>query len=200
MRLFLFSHPRRPTLEMPISFQKDNCGGVNHLNIYSEHLLPLKETILAMKSFGKETKYLQYINNLTLDLLDKLKPPSSRSRIHRPLFDRLLPSFVVLDSLCVTATDISVEAFRFLPATLRVLSVLSLNFHSAFNSAADLLDILHDPTVHLSLQTFNLYDSSADWDASDLALLKEAFGDRGIEFNFFPDVLNGLEEEYSEGN
>lgn len=156
------------------------------VDIYLEHVLSIEDTFTALRPSHRTLRNFRYVCNPTIDELAHLAPTTV------PLFDRLfsptLPPFEEIERLLCSATDISTNAFKNLPPSLRTLEVISYNHQAVFVSNPEFLDILTDRSVDISLRQFTLSDSGEVWDAEYLEALRQAFLARGVIFTFKPDV------------
>lgn len=85
------------------------------LDLYTEHALPTQLLVDALASSLATLRTLKWTTNPPLDVL--------QAGEGEPFVDRLLPRFVQLDTLVVSATDISHNLLGLLPTSLRHLEV-----------------------------------------------------------------------------
>ncbi|GAA6009030.1 hypothetical protein JCM11491_005717 [Sporobolomyces phaffii] len=104
-----------------------------------------------------------------------------------PIFDLLLPRYRRLESLSVTATELSCHLFRLLPRSLRSLEVTSLNDRARFFMDLQLLDDLEDPNLEVTLEELTVRDQAQVYDPDLIQQFYERCVARGIVFTFQPD-------------
>lgn len=136
---------------------------------------------MYQRASSKTMRNFRYVSNPTINALTELQPTTF------PLFDQLLPHYENLEVLSVSATEISIQAFRNLPTSLRILDIISFNHQATFISHPDFLDILHDHNNPISLTKFSLSDSAEAWEPDYLEALRKAFLARGVIFIFRTD-------------
>jgi hypothetical protein len=152
------------------------------VDLYFEHLLPLEQTVAALKLSCRTMRNLRYVSNPTINELRLLTPTTT------PLFDQLLPQFKQLEQLSVSATDISILAFKSLPLSLKMLDIVSYNHQAAFKALEGLVDILHDQSIVFRAGlVFSMSDSIENWPSEFVERVRKAAFARGIIFVFTPD-------------
>lgn len=152
-------------------------------DLYFERLAPQDRSARAFESSVGTLKHLRFISNPTSDELDNFDEST------KAFLDHLFPKFQALETLSVSATDISIALFRSVPPTLRHLTIQSYNHRAIFSKdrADELLETLRDGNLDIRLETFKLYDLAEAWEEL-IPELREAFVARGIEFSFEADT------------
>ncbi|GAA5991135.1 hypothetical protein JCM11641_004042 [Rhodosporidiobolus odoratus] len=108
-----------------------------------------------------------------------------------PIFDRLLPSFTSLETISVSATEISTSVFRLVPPSLLALEVQAFNHVSTFVYAPQLVEDLRNPRYAPGLKSLVIHDAAEAWEAEHIEELARACEEREVEFTFFPDSEAG---------
>ena len=122
---------------------------------------------------------LSFLTNPTIGILE------DRYRRRGPhLFDRLLPSFVRLESLCTSATEVSSDVFSLLPASLRDLEIQSLNDRPAFE-IGKAQEALRDQSIAFHLSDFTIWEATLRED--EVERMRVEFETRGIELHYIND-------------
>jgi len=151
-------------------------------DIYTEHVLPAKRISSALLACAPVIERLRFISNPPNDVL-----VSRLAESEMTFFDTVLPHFVKLKSLSVSATDISCLAFSHLPPCLRHLSIQSFNHYPNFELTDELLEELADPKIKFNLKDLTVLDSTEFWDTESRDVMTKACAARGISFTFVSD-------------
>lgn len=108
-----------------------------------------------------------------------------------PIFDLLLPRYLQLETLIVTATELSCRLFRLLPRSLRYLEITSLNDQARFFMDLQLLRDLEDMSLEVTLEELVVRDSAQVYSPDLIQEFYERCTARGIIFTFYPDSPDG---------
>ncbi|GAA5823349.1 hypothetical protein JCM5353_008243 [Sporobolomyces roseus] len=108
-----------------------------------------------------------------------------------PIFDLLLPRYLQLETLIVTATELSCRLFRLLPRSLRYLEITSLNDQARFFMDLQLLRDLEDHSLGITLEELVVRDSAQVYSPDLIQEFYERCTARGIIFTFYPDSPDG---------
>ncbi|GAA5825097.1 hypothetical protein JCM5353_006505 [Sporobolomyces roseus] len=108
-----------------------------------------------------------------------------------PIFDILLPLYHQLETLIVTATELSCRLFRLLPRSLRYLEITSLNDQARFFMDLQLLRDLEDTSLEIHLEELVVKDTAQVYDQNLIQEFYERCTARGIIFTFQPDSPEG---------
>lgn len=166
------------------AFCKEAGSNLRRLYIYQEHLIPTDQIAEGLSHQFERLENLRFQLNPSIPNLEL-----NFDRSETPLFDKLFamtPSYQVLESLSVSATEISVSALRNLPPTLRHLEVSSFSDFSNFRPGSELDQILTDPEIDFKLQTLTVRDLVDCWGERELEAIIAQCRLRGIEFKFVP--------------
>ncbi|ORY75698.1 hypothetical protein BCR35DRAFT_306222, partial [Leucosporidium creatinivorum] len=156
------------------------CPTLTHLHLYFEHLRPAQEAALAL-SKAPALQHLHYICNPAVEVLER--DYNSRAT---PVLDLLLPSLPHLETLFVSATDISPAFLRLLPPKLRHVTIQTCSsFESA--RASSMLEILRDSSVDTRrLRRLTFRDGAERWKRRAVEM-EEVCVRRGICFELLSD-------------
>ncbi|GAA6003228.1 hypothetical protein JCM10207_001810 [Rhodosporidiobolus poonsookiae] len=157
------------------------CSALEVCELYFEKLLARDETTAALQASTSTMKHMQFLSNPTVDDLAFFDDTAT------PIFDRLLPSYTHLESLRVSATEVSFYVFRLIPPSLAHLEIQAFNHVSTFVFSPQLLLDLANPANASGLRSFSVHDAAEAWDERDIAALRQACEKRGIDFWFRPD-------------
>lgn len=164
---------------------------VQSFYLYQERLLPVDTMLAGLRHHFPYIRRLKYHLNPSVTELE-----AKFSRDDPPLFDRLfalVPSYEKLEYLSVSATDISVEALKSLPPSLRHLEVHAYSEFSMFGGySSELVDVLRDTNIDLPLKQLTVRDVSDGWAAESVEHVHQICKARGITFEFVPE--DGEEE------
>lgn len=160
------------------------CTNLVSADLYFERLVPQERATKAFGSSVATLKHLRFVANPTSDELDAFDESTT------PFLDALFPQFEALETLTVSATDVSIALFRSLPPTLHSLEIQSYNHHATFSVRYldDLLEALRDKKLEIKLRHFKLYDLAEAWGEESISLLREACEARQVAFSFEPDL------------
>ncbi|KAL8283344.1 hypothetical protein RQP46_005754 [Phenoliferia psychrophenolica] len=144
------------------------------LNVYIEAVCDPAALADALVPSAKTLRRISFISNPPVENI----PGGIISLM--PTFDRILPSFLQLEHLSTSATEISPSALRRLPPTLSHLEVDSVAHSPHFLSPDALLEVLSDLSITFSLATLVLHSESWLDDAREA--VREACAKRDIVF------------------
>ncbi|BGP13618.1 hypothetical protein JCM10213_007794 [Rhodosporidiobolus nylandii] len=162
------------------------CTELEVCELYFERLLSRDETTAALRASTASMKHLSFMSNPTLDDLALF------DQTQQPIFDRLLPMYTQLETLSVSATEVSAEVFRLIPPSLKSLEVQAFNHVSMFRFTPQMVQDLATPVFAKGLKSVRVHDAAEAWEELDIAQLKTACETRGIEFWFHADSETGL--------
>ncbi|GAA5887038.1 hypothetical protein JCM16303_007113 [Sporobolomyces ruberrimus] len=151
------------------------------LQLYFERLLPKEGTVLALMHSTDTMKRLHYTCNPTEEDLVNFDPTET------PILDLVLPRYRRLESLSVTATELSCHLFRLLPRSLKTLEITSLNDRAKFFLDLQLLNDLEDDSLEITLEELTVRDEAQIYDPDTIQQFYERCVKRGIVFTFQPD-------------
>lgn len=151
------------------------------VDLYFERVVSVDHAAAALMHSTRSMKNLRYISNPTLDELSNFNSHLT------PVFDRLLPHYIQLERLFISATDISTNLLRLLPPCLRDLDIQSFNHHGLFAFSQSLILALQDDSLLFSLETLTVHDATEVWEEENVDAMRETCRSRGIEFYFRPD-------------
>ena len=126
----------------------------------------------ALMPSAATLRHLTFLANPPLETFPGRQPPFP------PAVNRILPSFEQLEFLSISATEVSVEALRLLPSTLKHLEIESITNFPYFDFSDTLLHIIS--TTHFTLQTLVVQDQS--WSSEEAGEVRTACAARGISF------------------
>ncbi|ORY90840.1 hypothetical protein BCR35DRAFT_108026 [Leucosporidium creatinivorum] len=154
------------------------------LRVYAEQTFPPK-TLASSLAHLTRLRHLRYLCNPPLDHSPPLDPV-----LNPPLIDLLLPYLRRLETLDVSATEMTTRIFSDLPHTLRSvkINVFTPNGFAYTSSMAD--GLRNSPH---SLEELVIVDSRARWATSDVEELDKACEERGIRFVFINDDLRAAD-------
>lgn len=167
------------------------------LRVYAEQKFPPK-TLASSLAHLTQLRHLRYVCNPPLEHSPPFDPV-----FDPPLIDLLLPHLRRLETLDISATEVTTRIFSDLPHTLRSvkINVFTPNGFAYTSSMAD--DIRSAPH---SLEELVIVDSRARWATKDIEELDKACEGRGVRFIFINDDLRAAdfptssdEESASEG-
>lgn len=162
------------------------CDTLIHLHLYFEHLRPSQQAADAL-SKAANLRHLDYVCNPPVDLLDR-----QHNRRTAPVMDLLLPSLPLLETLHVSATDISPSFLRVLPPHLHRIIIQSYSSYG-FEEPESLLDMLRRPSLDTKgLQELEIRDSKERWEDLEQRLVNVC-ARRGIRFSLVTseDAVDG---------
>lgn len=154
------------------------------LRVYAEQKFPPK-TLAGSLAHLTQLRHLRYLCNPPLEHSPPLDPV-----VTPPLIDLLLPHLRRLETLDVSATEMTTRIFSDLPHTLRSIkiNVFTPNGFAYTSSMAD--DIRN--SAH-SLEELVMVDSRARWASSNIEELEKACDERGVSFTFINDDLRAAD-------
>ncbi|ORY70603.1 hypothetical protein BCR35DRAFT_307895 [Leucosporidium creatinivorum] len=152
---------------------------LEHLDLYTEHVLPPNLLCVAFSSSLNTLRSLKWTTNPPLDVRSKID--------ELPTFDRLLPHFVKLESLIISATDVSWNLLALLPPSLQHLEVQAFTYQTPFRYSDAMIETLADHSRPFHLETLIVRDSGDVWSAEQVFLLGLACAARDITFTFIAD-------------
>jgi hypothetical protein len=157
------------------------CPTLTHLQLYFEHLRPSQEAALPL-SKAPLLRHLHYSCNPPL--LETLERDYDKQAAR--VLDVVLPSLLHLETLVVSATDISSDFLRLLPPRLHHVTTHTYNYFKADPLSA-MLDILCDSSTETrSLQRLTFCDGAEQWKRRARAMEKVC-ASRGIRFKIVRD-------------
>ncbi|KAI5475977.1 hypothetical protein MNV49_000536 [Pseudohyphozyma bogoriensis] len=155
---------------------------LEHVYLYFEHLLPIKETAEALAKIATSVQTLEFLSNPTVDQLEDFDPDVE------PTFDRILPLFRNLRFLAVSTTDISNNLFRLLPPCLKRLRLHGYSTRGLVGNDVEMLNALADPAVDIHLEELSVFDTAEAWGGQEgIALLHRALAARGVRLSYLRD-------------
>lgn len=162
----------------------EGCTNLVTADLYFERLAPQDRAAQAFRASVATLKHLRFVSNPTSDELDAFDEST------KPFLDALFPQFGALETLTVSATDVSIALFRSLPPTLHSLLIQSYNHRATFavEYLDELLETLRDGKLDIKLRRFSLYDLAVAWGEGPISLLREACEARQVAFSFQPDA------------
>ncbi|GAA5832096.1 hypothetical protein JCM5353_008068 [Sporobolomyces roseus] len=153
--------------------------------LYFERLLEREGTVQALLNSTSTMKRLHFTSNPTIEDLTHFDSTAV------PIFDLLLPRYLQLETLIVTATELSCRLFRLLPRSLRYLEITSLNDQARFFMDLQLLRDLEDTSLEITLEELVVKDTAQVYDQNLIQEFYERCTARGIIFTFQPDSPAG---------
>lgn len=154
------------------------------LRVYAEQKFPPK-TLASSLAHLTQLRHLRYLCNPPLQ-----HSPPRDAALHPPLIDLLLPHLRRLETLDVSATEMTTRIFSDLPHTLKSvkINVFTPNgFDYTSSMASDIRDAPH------SLEELIIVDSRARWATKDVEELGRACEERGVRFLFVNDDLRAAD-------
>lgn len=151
-------------------------------DIYMERMVAAEGAALAISTALASLKDFRWTTN---------PPVEGFGDIHlsrRPLIDRVLPHFKVLERLSISATDVSPAILSLLPSSIVDLEVQAYTYRGPFKFEEQMLMTLDDRNVTFkNLKRFTVCDSEEVWSDANVALMTGSCATRGIVFKFIPD-------------
>ncbi|GAA5868802.1 hypothetical protein JCM8547_002832, partial [Rhodosporidiobolus lusitaniae] len=161
------------------------CTELEVCEMYFERLLARDQTTNALLPSVRTMKSMLFLCNPTLEDLAHFDPAA------QPIFDRLLPFYAQLETLSISATELSSSVFRLIPPSLLALEIQAFNHVSTFIYTPQLAADLRNPAYATGLKSLRVHDAAEAWDEQDIHSLAAACEARGIDFTFRPDSEAG---------
>ncbi|GAA5833846.1 hypothetical protein JCM11251_005985 [Rhodosporidiobolus azoricus] len=118
------------------------------------------------------------VDNPTVGDLERFDPTV------KPLLDRLLSSYSCLETVSISATELSPHVIRLLPPSLVALEISAFNHVSTFFFTPQLVHDVRDERYATGLKSLRVHDAAEAWTDEEIESLKAACYGRGIEFHF----------------
>ncbi|BGP06831.1 hypothetical protein JCM10049v2_002657 [Rhodotorula toruloides] len=169
------------------------------LDLYFESAKPVDKMREAFAASAKSLRHVRYICNPAspdsdndTDSINSASEDGERA----PLFDLVLPSLTRLETLRVSATEISHAALLHLPLTLRRLTIKSYNVGSRFTRPG-LVEFLQrdDLAFPDSFTDLVVVDTPEQWHSAAVAEITDECAKRGVRFVFRNDFEQEGEDE-----
>ncbi|GAA5990593.1 hypothetical protein JCM11641_007797 [Rhodosporidiobolus odoratus] len=167
------------------------CTGLEVCELYFEKLLSRDETTAALRGSTDSMKHLSFLSKYA-QFSPTMDDLASFDSAAQPLFDRLLPAYIKLETLAVSATEISTDVFRLLPASLKSLTIQAFNHVSTFIYTPQLVSDLAVAQYAKGLESLSVHDAAEAWDEVEIGNLRQACEKRGVLFYFRPDSEVGM--------
>ena len=151
------------------------------LDMYVETVF--KDPRVAAAALMPAARTLRRLKYLTCPSLADLAASYDASQPQ--VFDYILPHFIHLEYLFISATEVSPHLFRLLPPMLRELEIRSYNHIPAFHYNDMLIGDLVDPAIEYRLEELVLHDEA--WSQPQVDSLGAATAARGITFRHTAD-------------
>ncbi|KAI5477845.1 hypothetical protein MNV49_005830 [Pseudohyphozyma bogoriensis] len=166
---------------------------LEHVYLYFEHLLPIKETADALAKTATSVQTLEFLSNPTIDQLEGFDPDVE------PTLDRILPLFKNLRFLAVSTTDISNNLFRLLPPSLKTLRLHGFSTRGMVGIGTEMHNALADLAVDIHLEELSVFDTAEAWGGQEgIAVLERACAARGVRLSYLEDSGEEESEESSD--
>ncbi|GAA5833827.1 hypothetical protein JCM11251_005978 [Rhodosporidiobolus azoricus] len=156
----------------------EQCASLEVCELYFEQLLPRTGTAAALRPSARSMKHMLFITNPTIDKLVHVDLTAT------PIFDQLLPAYTSLETLSVSSTEVSSSVMRLVPSSLQALEIQAFNHQSTFVYTPQLAADLRNPTLATGLKSLRIHDAAEAWEEADIAVLRRACAERGIDFHF----------------
>ncbi|BGP13627.1 hypothetical protein JCM10213v2_001559 [Rhodosporidiobolus nylandii] len=161
------------------------CPELEVCELYFERLLSRDDTTAALRASTSTMRQMQFLCNPTFEDLALFDSAAE------PIFDRLLPSYTRLETLAISATELSSSVFRLLPPSVEALEIQAFNHVSTFRFTPGLAADIRDSRYATGLKSLRVHDAAEAWEEEHIQALEEACEARGIVFYFRADTEAG---------
>ncbi|ORY73437.1 hypothetical protein BCR35DRAFT_354122 [Leucosporidium creatinivorum] len=163
------------------------------LYLYFEHLRPSRAAADALLTVPK-LRHLHFLGNPSFEELETDYETYAATNLV-PALDLALPFLSNLETLAVSATDISTSFLALLPPRLHYVKIRAYSPYG-FERPSRILEMLQESAVDLkSLRELEVQDSSERWPIELRLAVEEACESRGVRFSFVLDDAGEDEDE-----
>ncbi|GAA5900799.1 hypothetical protein JCM6882_007667 [Rhodosporidiobolus microsporus] len=160
----------------------EQCTMLEVCELYFERLVSVDKSAVALRASAGTMKQLVFLCKQDLELFN----PAIQ-----PLFDRLVSVYPRLETVSISATELSPSVIRLLPPSLAALEIQAFNHVSTFVFTPQLVTDLKDVRFAIGLKSLRVHDAAEAWAEEDIESLRGACRARGIEFHFDVDSSIG---------
>ncbi|GAA5833886.1 hypothetical protein JCM11251_005999 [Rhodosporidiobolus azoricus] len=165
----------------------EQCTMLEVCELYFERLVAVDKSAQALRASASTMRQLVFHCNPTVGDLERF------DRRIPPLLDRLISSYARLETVSISATDLSPRVISLLPPCLVALEVQAFNHVSTFFFTSQLVHDLRDERYAIGLKSLRLHDAAEAWVEENIDSLQAACQGRGIDFHFDFDSEVGSE-------